>query len=100
MIEYQDKLYAYTPILDTHVINKNKFQKDFARSFNTNPERVNKLIILPDHKLAALTLTGLFYLNDNKLTKIHIKNLDDVNFNSYAKDKDGSFLIGSPHSGQ
>ena len=95
MIEYQKQLFAYSPLLDIHVINKNKVHKDFAQSFNTNPERVKKLIILPDHKLAALTLTGLFYLNNYKLTKIPIKNLDGFNFTSYAKDKDGSFLIGS-----
>jgi ligand-binding sensor domain-containing protein len=95
LIDYQENLYVYTPLLSIYVVNKNKFYKDSVYAFRTSPIMVNKLVILPDNKLAALTPTGLHYLDNYKFDKILIKNLEGVNFTSYAKDYDGSYLLGS-----
>lgn len=95
MIDFQDKLYTYAPLLTINIINKNTLAKDSIYIFNTSPQLVNKLVVLPENRLAALTPTGLYHINNYKFDKIHIDNMEEVNLTSYAKDNDGSYLLGS-----
>ena len=95
MIDYQDNLYAYTPLLSLHVVKKNTQHKDSIYGFNTFSNMLNRLVVLPDNKLGALTPTGLYYLDNYKFNKLFINNMVDVNLTSYAEDKDGSYLLGS-----
>jgi len=93
MIDYQENLFTYTPLLSINIVNK--IHRDSIYIFNTSPIMVNKLVILPDNKLAALTQTGLYHIINYKFNKILIKDLEGVNLTSYAKDNDGSYLLGS-----
>ncbi len=95
MIEFREKLYASAPLLAIYVINKNKLDKDSSYVLRATPMIVNKIVVLPRNRLAALTPTGLYNINDDKFNKINIHNMGEVNLTSYAKDKDGSYLLGS-----
>ncbi|MCZ7603215.1 MAG: histidine kinase [Melioribacteraceae bacterium] len=95
MIDYKQKIYAYAPLLSFIVLDKNKFKKDSAYIITSNPILVNKLVVLPEGNLAALTHTGLYDFIDDQFFKISIKGLNDINATSYAKDNDGSYLLGS-----
>lgn len=93
MIDHQENLFAYTPFLSINIVNK--LYRDSIYIFNTSPIMVNKLVVLPENKLAALTPTGLYHITNYKFDKILIKDLEGVNLTSYAKDNDGSYLLGS-----
>ncbi len=95
MIDFQENLYAYTPLLLIFVINKDNVNNKSVSILNTKQILINKLVVLPDNKLTALTSTGLYHLENNTINKINISGIDNMNIASYAKHNDGSYLLGS-----
>lgn len=95
MVYYEQKIYAYTPLLNINVICNSEKGKDSVYTVRTRQIMVNKLVVLPDGKLAAITHTGLYEFKKGTFTKNIIEGLNHINITSYAKDTDGSYLLGS-----
>ena len=91
----EHKLYAYRRSGDINSITENKAAGLTADIINTNPVYVNKLEILPDGNIIALTLTGLYDFKNNKLTKLRINGLPDAAVNCFTNGDDGSYFVGT-----
>ena len=91
----EQKLYAYRRLGNLISISKKKPFGLATNIINTNPVYVNKLEILSNGDIIALTTTGLFNFKDEILTKLRIKGLPDIAFNCFANGNDGSYLVGT-----
>lgn len=94
MLEYNNKLYAYTPILNINIFDKNIIN-NIPTVLYAYPNLINRLAVLPNNTLVALTSAGLYKIIDKKLEKINIKGIESNNLTSYSKFNDESYLIGS-----
>lgn len=61
----------------------------------TRPTYINKLEILPNGDMIALTVTGIDNFRNNKLTKLRISGLPDTAVYCLTNDDDGSYFIGT-----
>jgi ligand-binding sensor domain-containing protein/two-component sensor histidine kinase len=89
------QLYAYRSMGPINSIIEKKPAGLITNIINTNPFYINRLEILPNGEIAALTPAGLFNLKNDKLTKMKITGLPDTDIYCLANGDDGSYFIGT-----
>ncbi len=97
-IKKEQKLYAYTKNgAINSIVENNSGDLNSSVLYFTNPDHpnINKLEILPDGNLVALTNKGLFRFNNDTLTHFKINGLPVSDFYSFTKNTDGSYYLGS-----
>ena len=93
--ESDQTLYSYRSWGPINLLRKERQKALWTQSISTLPVHVNRLEILPDGQILALTPNGLFNFMDGKFTKHPIDGLPDLALFCLIPDPDGSFLIGS-----
>lgn len=89
------KLYAYRSSGNINSISEKKPAKLITNVINTKPVFINKIEILLNGDMIALTPTGLFYFKNDKLSKIKIAGLPDTAVYCLTDGGDGSYFIGT-----
>jgi ligand-binding sensor domain-containing protein len=89
------KLFAYRSAGIINVISKQKTGTLITNLVITYPVYINRIEILPNGDMIALTPTGLFDFKNNILTKKRITGLPDDEVYCLAKDDDSSYFIGT-----
>lgn len=91
----EQKLYAYkTKGSINSIIEKKPFGL-ITNSFSLNPTLINKLGLLSDSSIIALTTAGLYNFINDTLTKLNVEGLPDNDYFSIAPGKEGSYVIGA-----
>jgi len=91
----KQKLYAYRSWGSINIISEEKPTGLITKIINTSPVIINKLEILPNGQLLALTTTGLFNFKNDKLSKLAIIGLPDHAVYCLMSCEDGSYFIGT-----
>ncbi|MCK9422258.1 MAG: histidine kinase, partial [Bacteroidales bacterium] len=91
----EQKLYAYRTGGVINSITAKKQTRLITHTISTNPVRINRLAILRNSEVIALTPTGLFSFHNTRLTKKRITGLPDTGVFCLATGNDGSYFIGT-----
>jgi ligand-binding sensor domain-containing protein len=91
----EQKFFAYTRWGSINIIGKKKSTGLFTGGIITFPTLINKLELLPDGTLLALTTKGLFNLKDETLSKLHVNGFPDTDVYCLTNDKNGGYFIGT-----
>ncbi|MFA6979151.1 MAG: two-component regulator propeller domain-containing protein [Ignavibacteriaceae bacterium] len=91
----EQKFFAYSRWGSINIIGDKKSTGLFTGGINTFPALVNKLELLPDGTLLALTTKGLFNLKDETLSKLHVNGFPDADVYCLTNDKNGGYFIGT-----
>ncbi|MDP2089833.1 MAG: two-component regulator propeller domain-containing protein [Flavobacteriaceae bacterium] len=91
----EQKLYAYRSRGEINSISKKKIGGLVTNIFNTSPIYINKLELLPNGKIMALTQSGLFNLKNDTLIRLQINGLPDTAVYCLTQGDDGSYFIGT-----
>src|SRR5665647_1782121 len=91
----EQKLYAYRSSGAINSISENKSGGLITYPFYSYPVYVNRLEIIQNGEIIALTTTGLYNFKNDKLTKIRVTGLPDTNIYCLAEGADGSYFIGT-----
>ncbi len=89
------KLYAYRSWGIINVINLSAPDRKSVSQVSKYPDHIIKLEKLKQGGVIALTTNSLCKLDNNKLIKINIIGLPDVNYNCLSNSKDDSYFIGT-----
>ena len=93
--ENEQKLYAYRSGSGIISISKQNNARPVTHNISTTPILINRLEVLQNSEIIALTTSGLFSLENTRLIKMRIKGLPDTVVFSLANGSDGSYFIGS-----
>ncbi|MDP2335270.1 MAG: two-component regulator propeller domain-containing protein [Bacteroidota bacterium] len=89
------KLYAYRSTGNIYSIESKSSGSLITDIINSYRISVNKLELLPNGEIIALTASGLYHFKDDKLTKISVSGLPDTEvLLCLAKGDSGSYLVG------
>jgi len=91
----EQKLYAYRSQGLINSFSKKNTGGLITKINSYNPVYINKLEILSNDEIIALTPTGLFNFKNEKLTKLRITGLPDTAIYCLAEGADGSYFIGT-----
>ncbi len=93
--EGNQKLYAYRSWGAINTITEEKSSVLVTNSFSTAPGNINKLEVLPNGELVALTPTGLFSFRNEKLDRKQIVGLPDTTLYCLTPGEGNSYYVGS-----
>lgn len=91
----EQKVYAYRTHGLVNSISKKIHARLITHSINTDPILINRLELLWNREIIALTPSGLFSFKKTRLTKIRINGLPDTEVFCLANGNDGSYFIGT-----
>ncbi|MDP3149395.1 MAG: two-component regulator propeller domain-containing protein [Ignavibacteria bacterium] len=91
----EQKFFAYNRWGSINSICEKKSARLITKVINVNPNQINKIELLPDGNLIALTTKGLFSFNDGILSKLRVNGFPDADVYCLSNDKDGSYFIGA-----
>lgn len=91
----EQKIFAYSRRGNINLISEQKSAGLITKVINPSPAFINKLEVLPNGNMIALTTTGLFNFKNDTLSKFHINGLPDTDAYCLSNDKDGSYFIGT-----
>ncbi len=91
----EQTLYAYRRWGPIASLTQNATGGLAAAFFTTSPVSINRLEILPNGEMIALTTSGLFTFKNGALARMHIAGLPDTNLYCFSRGDGGSFLIGA-----
>ncbi|MFA5805867.1 MAG: two-component regulator propeller domain-containing protein [Melioribacteraceae bacterium] len=89
------KIFAYNRRGNIKLISEKKSAGLITNVINTFPVLINKLEILPNGDMIALTTTGLFNFKNDALSKFHINGFPDTDVYCLTNGEDGSYFIGT-----
>ena len=89
------KIYAYRSWGNINSITGQKNKRPVTHSINTNPLHVNRLAILKNNEVIALTSSGLFSFHQTRFIKKRITGLPDTELICFARAGDGSYFLGT-----
>lgn len=90
----EQKLYAYRGWGSINSITEKKTGELKTNIISTQPHFINRLKILQNGEIIALTPNGLFKFKNNKLNKLPITGLPDSEVYCLSEGDDDSFFIG------
>ncbi len=88
-------IFAYNRRGNINLISEKKSAGLFTKVINISPDHLNKLEVLPNGDIIALTTTGLFNLKNDALSKFHINGFPDTDVYCLTNSEDGSYFIGT-----
>jgi ligand-binding sensor domain-containing protein len=91
----EQSIFAYGRMGNINIISGEKSTELKTRSIYTPRVFINKLEILPNGEIIALTTTGIFSFKNDTLSKLVVKDLPDIDFFCYTRGKDGSYIVGT-----
>jgi len=94
-VKDEQKLYAYRSSGAINSITERRTGQLITNLISSYPVFVNRLEIIQNGEIIALTPSGLFNFKDDKLTKIRITGLPDADIYCLAGGSDDSYFIGT-----
>ena len=91
----EQNIFAYNRRGNINLISEKKSVGLFTKVIITLPDHLNKLEILPNGDMIALTTTGLFNFKNDALSKFHINGFPDTDTYCLTNGEDGSYFIGT-----
>ena len=91
----EQKLYAYRSSGVINSITEKKTGGLITNHINSYPFYIGRLELLSNDEIIALTPTGLFNFENEKLTKIDVSGLPDTAVYCLSEGDDGSYFIGT-----
>ena len=91
----KQKMYTYRSWGSINIIKEEKTAGLITYSISSSPNYINKLEVLPNNEMIALTLTGLFAFRNDKLVKLRISGLPDNPLYCLTAGDDGSYFVGA-----
>ncbi|MCX6286637.1 MAG: histidine kinase [Bacteroidetes bacterium] len=91
----EQKIFAYRTHGVINSISEKKHERLKTHGIQTSPIYINRLEILANNEILALTPTGLYSFKKTRLIKIRIKKLPDTEVFCLANSCDGSYYIGT-----
>ena len=91
----EQKLYAYRTWGGISSITEKTNSRFITHTINTSPIHVNRLAVLLNKEIVALTPSGLYRFHNTRLIKMRISGLPDTNVFCLAVSNDGSYIIGA-----
>lgn len=88
-------LYAYRSWGGINIIHEQKDLPLSTSKFDPQPILINRLALLHNGNLVALTNTGLYRFDHNSLSKIHVSGLPDTKLFCMANGNDSTYLLGT-----
>ncbi|MEK7718771.1 MAG: two-component regulator propeller domain-containing protein [Bacteroidota bacterium] len=93
--EREQSIFAYGRMGNINIITGDKSVGLTTRSIHTSRIFINKLEVLSNGNMIALTTTGLFNFKNETLSKLFIKGLPDTNIYCFSRGKEGSYYVGT-----
>ncbi len=91
----EQKIIAYNRWGALNFISEIKSFGQITHVINASPVFINKLEVLPNGDITALTTTGLFKLKNDTLSKFHVNGLPDIDIYCLTKGEGESYFIGT-----
>ena len=91
----EQKIFAYSRMGNINLIREKKPAGMVTKAINTFPAFINKLGVLHNGNIIALTTTGLFNLKNDVLSKFQINGLPDTDVYCLTNGKDSSYFVGT-----
>jgi len=91
----EQNIFAYSRMGNINLINENITAGRVTKVINTSLVFINKLGVLPNGNMIALTTTGLFNFKNDVLSKFHINGFPDIDAYCLSNGKDGSCFVGT-----
>lgn len=94
----EQRIYAYKTWGAVNTLDQKSSGQITHTIFYPPPQLVNKLALLKTGELIAATTAGIYNYKNDKLTKLHIAGLPDIDFHCIVEGENGSYFVGSKNS--